>query len=206
MRATAGTRWARLEVSLAVAALALASTGCNCDNTPAEVAHALGGLRWELPCVGAHAGDGCATGQVVRTSLTVPGDGGITFDATLRFRGVVELIRVDGGVGTGTFRAGGALETVGYNAYSLEVGAPPGVYYLNAGQSGPRRTFPLDFTQTLQLQGGTSVTLVADPRDGVEIINTDGDGGTNLIPGIPPAPLAFDGQFLQMDVVSVVPR
>lgn len=202
------TRWSRGGAwgTLALGALAMSLAGCNCDPTPGQVAHTLDGLRWELPCVGAHSGDGCATGPAVRTSLTLPGDGGTTFDATLRFRGVVELIRVDGGVGSGTFRQGGALETTGYNAYSLVVGAPAAVYFLNAGQSGPRRTFPIDSTATIPLEGGTTVTLVADPRDGVEIINTDGDGGTNIVPGVPPAPLAFDGQFLQLDVVSVVPR
>jgi hypothetical protein len=197
---------------LAVAGLALVLAGCNCDTVPVrdagqdEVATALGGLRWELPCAGAHAGDGCATGATVRTALTLPGDPATTFDATLRFRGVVELVRVDGGTGSEHFREGGALETVGYNAYSLEVASPQAVYFLNAGQSGPRRTFPVDYTRTIPLRGGSLLTLVANPRDGAELINTDGDGGTNVIPGIPPAPLAFDGQFLQLDVVSVVPR
>jgi hypothetical protein len=186
--------------------------GCNCGALAAQdagvdaVTTALSGLRWELPCVGVHSGDGCATGPAVRNTLTLAGSPELTYDATLRFRGVVEVVRVDGGVGSGYFRVGGALESVGYNAYSLQVAAPSAVYYLNAGQSGPRRCYAIDYVQTISLQGQSTLTLGADPRDGFEIVNTDGDGGANLVAGVAPAPLAFDGQFIQMDVVTVVPR
>jgi hypothetical protein len=96
--------------------------------------------------------------------------------------------------------------TVGYNIYSLEVGAPAATYYLNAGQSGPRRCFPIDYTETIPMQGATTLTLIGDPVDGVQIINVDDAGKPNVVPDVPPAPAAFDGQFIQMDVVSVVPR
>ena len=36
-------------------------------------------------------------------------------------------------------------------------------------------------------------------------INVDDAGAPIVIPGIPPAPDVFDGQFLRIDVVDVVP-
>jgi hypothetical protein len=184
-----------------------ASAGCNCGDASrldaGAIAVTLDGTRWELPCVGAHTGDGCTSAPRVSRSLVLGGDPQVTYDVQLRFRGVVEWVTVDGGVGTGPFRVGGQAEQTGFNIYSLEVEQPPTVYFLNAGGSGPRRTFPLEETHTLPMRGGTHVTITGDPVDGAEIINRDGDGGTNVIPGIPPAPLPFDGQFLQVDVVSV---
>jgi hypothetical protein len=37
----------------------------------------------------------------------------------------------------------------------------------------------------------------------MEIKNLDAQGTPAVVPGVPPAPAAFDGQFIQMDVVSV---
>ncbi len=187
--------------------LVVFGAGCNCGDgggsDAGAIAVSLDGTRWELPCVTAHVGDGCTSGPKVSRSLQLGGDPRVTYDVQLRFRGVVEWVTVDGGVGTGAFRVGGQAEQTGYNIYSLEVEQPPSLSFLNAGGSGPRRTFPLDETHTLPMRGGTQVTIIGDPVDGAEIINRDGDGGVNVIAGIPPAPLSFDGQFLQVDVVSV---
>lgn len=168
-----------------------------------DVAAALDKLRWELPCAAAHVGDGCATGPRQLTAMTLGGDPAATYEVTLRFRGVVEYVAVSGGLRSGTFSIGGSPEDVGYNIYALLVSAPPVTYYLNAGASGARRIYPVNAVHSIQAQGGATLTMVGDPVDGAEIINTDGDGGTNVVLGVPPAPAAFDGQFLQMDVLSV---
>ncbi len=187
-----------------------ASAQCQCDpgylgdgQSCQDVAADLVGLRWDLPCAGDHAGDGCPSTAAVRTSLTLGGDPQKTYDVALRFRGVVELLTVTGGEGAGYFRKGGAPTTVGYNTYSLEVGSPGATYYLNAGESGPRRCFAIDYTEVIPMTGGTSLTLVGDPVDGAQILNIDGAGQPIVVPDVPPAPKAFDGQFIQMDVVSV---
>jgi hypothetical protein len=187
-----------------------ASLQCQCDpgyagdgQTCQDVAVALGGLRWELPCTGAHSGDGCPSASAVHTSLTLGGDPAKTYNVTLRFRGVVELLTVTGGEGTGYFRKGGVPTTIGYNRYSLTVGAPGATYYLNAGTSGPRRCFAIDYTEVIAMAGGAAITLTGDPVDGQQILNIDDAGQPIVVPDIPPAPKPFDGQFIQMDVVSV---
>jgi hypothetical protein len=168
-----------------------------------DVAAALDKLRWELPCVAAHVGDGCVTGPRQQTAMTLGGDPATTYEVALRFRGVVEYVAVTGGQRSGTFSIGGSPEDVGYNIYALRVSDPFETYYLNAGASGARRIYPVSSAHSIRVQGGATLTMVGDPVDGAEIINTDGDGGTNVVPGVPPAPAAFDGQFLQMDVLSV---
>ena len=176
--------------------------GGSCEN----IAVVLGGLRWDLPCATAHAGDGCGASAKVMTSHSLGGSPETTYDVTLRFRGVVEYVTVTGGQLDGVFCTGGTPELVGYNTYSMKVSAPSQTYYLNAGHSGPRRCFPVDYTETVPMRGGAVVTLVGDPVDTAQILNIDGDGGTSVVPGVAPYPAAYDGQFLQMDVISVVPR
>jgi hypothetical protein len=55
------------------------------------------------------------------------------------------------------------------------------------------------------MQSSASVSLSADTVDGIEITNLDANGNPIVVPGIPPAPAAYDGQFIQMDVINVVP-
>jgi hypothetical protein len=42
--------------------------------------------------------------------------------------------------------------------------------------------------------------------DGFQLANRDAAGNPIVIAGVPPAPTAFDGQFIQMEVLSVTPR
>ena len=41
------------------------------------------------------------------------------------------------------------------------------------------------------------------PLDALQIQNVDADGAPIVPSGVPPAPDAYDGQFIQMDVVAV---
>lgn len=52
---------------------------------------------------------------------------------------------------------------------------------------------------------GALVTLTANSVESVETFNRDGSGVPVVVTGVPPAPLAYDGQFVQVDVESVVP-
>jgi hypothetical protein len=122
---------------------------------------------------------------------------------TLRFRGVIELKTYNGGTQDGYFLVGGSDNGDGWNVYELDVSDPPGHYFLNAGSSGIYRVWLLDITKTIPVAAGASVTLKADAKDNAIIRNTD---GTNpiVVPGVPPAPEPYNGQFIQMDVISVV--
>jgi hypothetical protein len=47
------------------------------------------------------------------------------------------------------------------------------------------------------------VSLIAMAIDGHQITNVDAGGNPIVVPGIAPAPAAYHGQFIEMDVVSV---
>ncbi|MFO0669103.1 MAG: hypothetical protein U0235_05645 [Polyangiaceae bacterium] len=170
------------------------------------VAAAFTGLRWELPCVTRSGRDSCTTPGLVKQTARMGGERGVTYDVTLHFRGVVETEGYVGGTNDGAyFQIGGAPINDTWNIYALETSSPPATYYLNRGEGGLYRCFPIDYRATIPIAAGATVTLVADPVDSAteEIVNTDGTGVAIVVPGVPPAPAAFDGQFIQMDVEVV---
>jgi hypothetical protein len=117
--------------------------------------------------------------------------------------------RSDGGLAaTGTnasfFVEGATPAGDGYNVYSLTISSPAQTAYLNSGASSIGHCWPIDYTVTLPMKSSASVSLAADTVDGVEITNQDGNGNSIVVPGIPPSPDAYNGQFIQMDVINVV--
>lgn len=190
---------------------------------------AFSGLRWELKNLGATSilGGSCSKVTVLGE---MPGDPTRTYNVAIRLRGVVELAVYTGGTNDGAFfQTGGALASItlpspvpligaadggsnlARNVYSLTIGNPPTTYYVNAmassagdvGARDPYRTMVIDYTKTIPIVGGSSVTMVADPSDGLERLNQDANLAPNLVPGVPPYPAAYDGQFCQLDVVGV---
>jgi len=175
------------------------------DTTDANVAASLNGLRWELPCTQS-TGDPtvCVTIPSVSTSATMGGVSGAVYGVTLRFRGIVEISTYVGGSSSGYWQIGGsppAGSTI--NVYGLDVSSPGQTYFVNQGISH-RVVVALDYTETVPIAAGATVTLNADSRDSLELRNLDASGQPIVVPGVAPAPMAFDGQFVQMDVVSVV--
>ena len=184
---------------------------CNCKDDAAayrEVAAALQGLRWEMPCKPGHQGPFCdaAVDRPVVTA-TLAGDPARQYDVTLRFRGVVEWENYKGGTTEQHWHVGGQPNNGLYNIYQLGTSAPAQVFYLNSpnGNDDGTRAFSIDYQKTIRVQGGATVTLSADAQDGRLVSNTDDKGKPLVVPAVPPAPAPFDGQFIQMDVVSVVP-
>ncbi len=175
------------------------------DTIDANVAASLNGLRWELPCTQSTADPTvCETIPSVSTSATMGGVSGATYDVTLRFRGVVEITTYVGGSSSGYWQIGGsppAGSTI--NVYGLHVSSPGQTYFVNQGVSH-RVVVALDYVETVPIAAGATVTLDADSRDSLQLRNLDASGQPIVIPGVAPAPMAFDGQFVQMDVVSVV--
>jgi hypothetical protein len=191
------------------------SVQCRCPlgsagdgRTCIDVAASLSGLRWEIPCTGPNQGNNvCSAPGPVQTSTVLAGQAGRTYDVTLRFRGVIEQHTYTGGTNDGAyFQIGGVPSADGFNVYELDISDPPSTYYLNRGMSFIYWCFPIDYTATIPMAAGATVTLRGDARDGAEIVNTDPNNMPIVIPDIPPAPAAYDGQFIQMDVRSVVPR
>ncbi len=171
-----------------------------CEN----IAGSLSGLLWLLPCGATTDPVACPTTSSTVTSTTLGGAAGRTYDITLRFRGVVEEKTYNNGCFTGRYSSGGVPGADAYNVYRLSVSSPPQTYYLNAGTSFVTRTWAIDLTQTIQMDAGATVTLFADAIDATEIRNRDDSGAPISIPDVLPAQ-PYDGQFIQMDVLSVTP-
>jgi hypothetical protein len=184
-----------------------------------DIVGSLEGLRWNLPCSMATTSTTCPAVDATPQMTTVHGTSGVIYDVTLRFRGVVEQKTYDGvpdggvaAVGTNAafFVAGGMPGGDGYNVYTLAILGPeanilPSKYYLNSGMSGIAHCWPIDYTVTLPMEAASTITLTAVTTDGEEITNQDTTNTPIIIPGISPYPSAYNGQFVQMDIVSVAP-
>jgi hypothetical protein len=170
-----------------------------------SVAASLSGLRWELPCL-FPSGDPrvCETNSSFAAATSMGGPSGTQYDVTLRFRGVIETKHYSGGITDGFWSAGGTPDSDGWNTYKLVISSPAQTYYINYGDSGLNYCFPMDYTKTIRVAAGASVTLTALSVDQLEIKNVDQAGNPIVVRGVPPAPNPYDGQFVQMDVVSVV--
>jgi hypothetical protein len=174
--------------------------GHSCTN----VAASLGGLRWELPCGSSTSSAACTASDITPITSTLGGAAGTSYDVVLRFRGVVEQKGYTGGTNDGMFlQIGGTPDADPYNVYALAVSSPAQTYYLNRGTSGQTRCYGIDYTHSIRVAAGATVTMTALAIDGAEIKNLDGGGQPIVVAGVPPAPGTFDGQFIQMDVVSL---
>jgi len=180
-------------------------SGSSCVN----VAGTLDGLRWEMPCTGDAPGDPvhvCQTVKPADQTATLGGSPSVTYEVTLRFRGVVEEKGYFGGTKEEHWQIGGAPGGDLFNVYELNVSQPAQSYYVNSGVSGVLHSYPLDYQKVIDVTGDATVTLSADPIDTAEIKNIDEAGAPIVVPHVSPAPKPFDGQFVQMDVISVTAK
>ena len=176
-----------------------AGNGTTCT----EVAVGLQGSRWDMPCKAPSGGKDVCPPKDGKPSATVRlgGSPDGTYLVTLRFRGVVEQQRYAGGEQDGFFYVGGRSDDGSYNVYELRTSEPTQSYFLNAGKAGIRHCFPIDYTRTIAVKGGASLTLLADAQDGRLITAFGEDGKPVVVPDV--APADNDGQFVQMDVIDV---
>lgn len=167
----------------------------------------LSGLRWDIPCGATDAGAPscpCADPESVTTNMD--GEAGAVYDVVLRFRGVVEVKAYSEGSNDGAFwQVGGTPAGDTFNIYRLEISEPAQVFYLNRGVRGPDRTWRVDYTKTIRIATGARVTLSAKTLDSAQLTNRDEAERPIVVEGVVPAPAAYNGQFIQMDVVGVTP-
>ena len=178
--------------------------GESCSDGACEnVAGALTGLLWELPCATDLGGNVCSTIATTNVSTQVGGTTGVTYDVKLHFRGVVEQKTYSGGCSDGSYwLTGGATNGDSYNVYRLTISSPPQTFYLNRGASSITHSWALDFSQTIRMDAGATVTLFADTVDGQEIQNKDQADQPISLPGVS-VTQPYNGQFIQMDVEGV---
>lgn len=163
---------------------------------------ALAGARIELPCTAVTSSVACVASQVSKT-FAFEGQLGTSYDVTLRFRGVVEENAYSCAAKVGSFCSGGSPVVAGWNVFSIKVGDPAQIYYLNAGTAGVLHCWPLDYQATIPIKGGAAIELAGDAIDGQQVRNIDAANNPIVVPGVSPAPQAYDGQFVQIDVVSI---
>jgi hypothetical protein len=204
-----------MRIGIFLALVLLAGCGSLRGHADSAAASSLAGLRLEVPCSGAKFGGDTECHwdpallqttdpawklkrEIVRT---FDGEAGVLYDVTLHVRGVVEPKNFTGGeVRFDHFQTGGTAIRNDYNFYSLEVSEPAAKYTFNrhADKVG-HYTFPIDYQVTVPIRGGARVIMGAYDSNDVAIANHK----HFVVDGVPPAPGYFDGQFFQLDVVSV---
>ena len=129
------------------------------------------------------------------------GTKGKRYAVTLRFRGVVEpMMYKDGKQDGELFYIGGKPNNATYNIYKISVSSPESHYFLNRQDNVGHRTFKIDYTKTIEIDGEATVTFFGDGQNGHLISNFD----KLVVPEVSPEiKQPFHGQFVQMDVVDV---
>jgi len=185
------------------------------DKKAAGPAASIDGFRFEFPCKGPmpenpKEGANCESALVTGDPNTTDnfesvkkfgGEKGKRYQVTLRFRGVVEpMMYRDGEMDGPYFYRGGEPNNATYNIYRIDISSPASHYFLNRQDKVGHRIFTIDYTKTIEIDGGATVTLSGNGQNGKLISNF----AKLVVPGIAPAPEPYHGQFVQMDVVKVV--
>ncbi len=172
-------------------------------HTCTPVAVSLSGQRWQIPCGTDASASVCNCTDPAVQMATLGGAPGAQYDVALHFRGVVEEKTYTGGMADGFWYTGGSPAGDNWNVYRLDISDPAQTFFLNSGSSGLFYCVGLDYTRTVRVKTGAMVTLTALAIDNAEIKNIDSGGTPIVVPGVPPAPSPYNGQFVQMDVASV---
>jgi hypothetical protein len=196
--------------SLACVATALPSLAID----PSSPAAAIDGVRFEFPCKdpmpenpkeGADGLSGLVKGDPKTTdnfsfAKKFGGEPGKRYKVTLRFRGVVEPMMYKNGQQVGEyFYIGGEKNNGTYNVYEIRVSSPKSNFFLNRQDQVGHRIFAIDYTQTIEIDGGAELTFFGDGQNGRLITNYK----KLVVPDVPPAPAPYNGQFIQVNVVDV---
>ena len=203
-------------VAIAFACISAPSGGAEPAKSESKLGASIDGFRFEFPCKGIapekfNPGATCASAVVTgdpkttdnfKTEKIFEGEKGKRYKVTLRIRGVVEPMMYKGGKMDGEhFYIGGEPNNGTYNIYKIAVSSPASHYFLNRQDKVGHRIFTIDYTKTIEIDGGAKVTFHGNGQNGVLKTNLK----KLVVPDVPPAPEAGNGQFVQMDVVSVEP-
>lgn len=184
------------------------------DEDLKKIAAALDGYRYEFPCKdpmpenpkeGADGFSGLVTGDPAKTDQFTAekkfgGTPGKRYKVTLRVRGVVEpMMYKDGKMDGDYFYIGGEPNNGTYNIYKLTVSSPASHFYFNRQDKVGHRIFTIDYTKTIEIEGGATLTLHGNGQNGRLITNY----AKLVVPDVAPAPKPYNGQFIQLNVVAV---
>ena len=176
----------------------------------------LDGYRFEFPCKGKmpdkpKKGAGCQSALVkgdpfktdnFKEVVDFGGQAGTRYAVTLRVRGVVEPMMYKNGKMDGEhFYVGGEPNNKTYNIYKIDVASPKGHFFLNRQDRVGHRIFTIDYEKTIEIDGGSKITLSGDGQNGKLISNFS----KLVVPGLKSVAQPYHGQFIQLDVLKVEP-
>jgi hypothetical protein len=179
-----------------------------------KVASSIDGYRFEFPCkdpmpenpkpgadgISARMTDDPKTNDKFTDVKEFGGEAGKRYKVTLHVRGVVEQMMYKDGTPVGErFYIGGAPNNATYNIYKLSVSSPASHFFFNRDDKVGHRIFTIDYTASIEVDGGATITLHGDGQNGHMITNFS----KLVVPGIAPARQPFNGQFIQLDVTNV---
>jgi hypothetical protein len=180
-----------------------------------KVAAAIDGYRFEFPCkdpmpenpkpgadgISARMTDDPKTNDKFTDVKKFGGETGKRYKVTLRVRGVVEPMMYKDGQQVGErFYIGGVPNNATYNIYQLSVSSPAQHFFFTRDDKVGHRIFTIDYTSTIEIEGGATLTFHGDGQNGHMITNF----AKLVVPDVAPAPQPYNGQFIQLDVTDVV--
>lgn len=179
-----------------------------------SVAASLHGYRFEFPCKepmpdkpkqGADCVSGLVKGDPNKTDnfmaeKKLGGEKGKKYKVTLRFRGVVEPMMYKNGKMDGDyFYIGGEPNNGTYNIYKVGVSSPATHFFLNRQDKVGHSIFTIDYTKTIEMEGGATITLSGNGQNGRLISNF----AKLTVPDIEGLQQPYNGQFVHISVVGV---
>jgi len=106
----------------------------------------------------------------------------------------------DGKMDGDYFYIGGTPNNATYNIYQLTVSSPESHFIFNRQDAVGHKIFTIDYTKTIEIDGGATLTFHGDGQNGRMITNFL----KLVVPDVAPAPAPYNGQFIQLNVVDVV--
>ena len=149
--------------------------------------------------------------QHIENTVAFGGSPGVTYEVTLRVRGIWEPTKIVGGNQPdmeAPFTIGGQVEggpgsasdAINYQQYYIEVAEPEQVYWLNNYGYVAHDIHKADYEVTLTVAGGSEITIVMHDGNERQIANFTQDKFEDVAPYEQSASL---GQLLRLDVLGV---
>lgn len=172
------------------------------DGLDCEIEPHFPSLRAEAPC-GATvfwSMSYCEADDVAVQDAFV-GEPGVQYRVSVRVRGVLEEKSYDCAMPEGHWCEGGVPSdgSDAWNDTELAVATPATIVKLNAGSSGGDHGIAIDEMHDVVIEGGSLLSVSILTLDDAQARNND----DVVIPDLPPAPDAYDGQFVQLDAVAI---
>ena len=131
-------------------------------------------------------------------TVTVPGTLGVDYLAEIRVRGVVSLSRYTGGSASGYLQTGGAPANTKQLFAKVSTSVSTPVYYLNRATAESLCNVGLDYTITIPVVGGETLTLELNNRTGFQY-RAGADGNPVTVAGFDPS----ENIWIRLDVTDL---